>query len=112
MINYHNKIFKPVQNSSNRETFPATTFHYTQEGTMVSAAYAGEPIVKGHLLGLVDEAGGIRMHYHQINNKGMLMTGRCTSTPEMLPGGKIRLHEAWRRANGDYSAGSSVLEEP
>jgi len=39
------------------------------------------------------------------------MTGICTSTPEILPDGKIRLHEKWRWTSGDLSEGESVIEE-
>lgn len=111
MVNYHNKIFKPVRNSVNGETSPATTFHYMQEGNIITAEYAGGNIIKGHLLGLADEKGIIRMHYHQINNQGILMTGQCTSTPEIQPNGKIRLYESWQWTSGDRSAGNSVIEE-
>ena len=33
------------------------------------------------------------MRYHQVNDRGELMTGVCRSTPEVLPDGRIRLHE-------------------
>ena len=39
------------------------------------------------------------------------MTGICQSTPELLPNGKLRLHEAWQWTAGDRSKGSSVIEE-
>lgn len=111
MINYHNKIFRPVQNSENGETTPDTLFHYTQEGNIVMAAYAGGNVQKGHLIGLVNDQGIIDMRYHQVNDKGILMTGQCRSTPERLPNGKIRLHEVWQWTSGDHSEGTSVIEE-
>jgi hypothetical protein len=51
------------------------------------------------------------MRYHQVNNKGELMTGTCQSIPEILPNGKIRLHERWEWTSGDKSLGTSVIEE-
>jgi hypothetical protein len=51
------------------------------------------------------------MHYHQVNTKGELMTGICRSVPEILPDGKILLHETWEWTSGDYSKGKSLLEE-
>lgn len=111
MINYHNKKFKPVSHSGNSETSEKTLFHYKQQGNILSCEYSGGQIVKGHLIGMVDEKGYIDMRYHQINTKGQLMTGTCKSKPEMLPNGKIRLMEEWQWTSGDHSKGTSILEE-
>lgn len=111
MINYNNKIFRPIINTENGETSIDTIFLYKQAGNILTSEYAGGNIIKGHLIGLVDENGIIEMRYHQINNKGELMTGICTSTPELLPNGKIRLHENWQWTCGDKSKGQSIIEE-
>jgi hypothetical protein len=111
MINYHNKTFRPLINSENGETSSETTFHYRQNGNVLTAEYSGGKIVYGHLLGLVDSAGNIDMRYHQINIQGEIMTGVCQSTPEILDNGKIRLHETWEWTSGDFSKGRSVIEE-
>ncbi|WP_433832359.1 n-acetylglutamate synthase [Flavobacterium anhuiense] len=111
MIDYNNKIFKPISNSENGETSSETAFHYKQEGVILTSEYSGGKIKKGHLIGLVNEKGTIEMRYHQINEKGELMTGVCTSKPEILENGKIRLHETWQWTSGDLSKGNSVLEE-
>jgi len=39
------------------------------------------------------------------------MTGVCTSKPEFLANGKIRLHESWKWTSGDKSEGKSINEE-
>jgi hypothetical protein len=39
------------------------------------------------------------------------MTGTCISTPEILPDGRLRLHESWRWTSGDGSSGESAIEE-
>ncbi len=111
MINYNNRIFKPIQNTANSETSGETVFIYKQEGNRVTSEYSGGKIKYGHLLGLVDENGCIDMRYHQVNVYGELMTGICTSTPEVLPNGKLRLHEQWKWTSGDESAGTSIIEE-
>ncbi len=110
-MNYHNKTFRPVQTTSNSETTEDTIFEYKQEGNILTAEYSGGQILKGHLIGLVDELGNIEMRYHQINTKGKLMTGKCWSKPEVLPNGKLRLHQTWEWTSGDKSKGSSILEE-
>jgi hypothetical protein len=111
MINYNNKIFKPVSNTENGETSNETTFLYKQDGNILTSQYAGGKIIAGHLIGLVDNQGNIEMRYHQVNEKGELMTGICTSKPEILENGKIRLHEIWQWTSGDQSKGNSIIEE-
>ncbi|WP_281232569.1 n-acetylglutamate synthase [Flavobacterium gelatinilyticum] len=111
MINYNNKTFSPVSNTENGETSSETFFHYKQNGNILTSEYSGGQIVSGHLIGLVDNEGNIEMRYHQVNKKGELMTGICTSKPEILENGKIRLHETWQWTSGDLSKGNSVIEE-
>lgn len=111
MINYHDRRFIPVSNSANGEVSPDVVFHYQQTGRIVTCSYSGGRIVSGQFIALVDAEGRLDMRYHQVNDRGELMTGVCRSTPELLPDGRIRLHEAWRWTSGDGSSGSSVLEE-
>ncbi len=110
-MNYDQKTFRPIQNTANGETSGETLFHYRQTGRILTAEYAGGEILAGHLIGLVDEQGNIDMRYHQVNIQGELMTGTCRSTPEILPDGRIRLHESWQWTSGDESRGFSVVEE-
>lgn len=111
MINYHNKKFRPVFNADNGETSADTVFHYQQNQNVLTGTYSGGKIIDGHLMALIDEKGSLEMSYHQINSCGQLMTGICKSIPEVMANGKIRLHETWQWTSGDYSAGTSVLEE-
>ena len=110
-MNYNNKKFKIISNSTNGELAEDLTFLYKQEENRVSCDYKGGEIVEGHLLGTVNEQGNINMSYHQINKKGELKTGICQSIAVAMPDGKIRLHEAWQWTSGDLSKGTSVLEE-
>lgn len=106
MIDYNNKVFRPVSNTENGETSNETVFVYKQTGNILTSEYSGGKILKGHLIGLVDESGNINMRYHQVNNKNELMTGICKSRPEILENGKIRLHESWEWTLGDKSKGN------
>lgn len=111
MIDYNGKVFRPIQNTDNGETSSETVFEYQQNGNILSAIYSGGQIKYGQLIGLVDENGNIDMRYHQVNQKGELMTGICRSVPEILKNGKIRLHEAWQWTSADQSEGTSIIEE-
>lgn len=110
-VNYNNLKFKPVSNSQNGEVSDDMIFNYHQSGNIITCDYAGQNIIKGHLIGLVDDNGCIKMSYHQINKDGLLMTGNCISTPEIMSNGKVRLNESWQWTSGDKSKGSSILEE-
>ena len=111
LINYLNRRFVPVRNSANGVLSPEVVFHYQQTGRIVTCRYSGGRIVSGQFIALVDAEGRLDMRYHQVNDRDKLKTGVCRSTPELLPDGRIRLHEAWRWTSGDGSSGSSVLEE-
>jgi hypothetical protein len=111
MIDYNYKKFRPFANSENGDTDAETIFEYKQTGNVLTSDYCGGNIVSGHLIGIVDDHGKIDMRYHHINSEGEIMTGICNSTPEILPNGKIRLHEKWRWTSGDCSDGESVLDQ-
>ncbi len=110
-INYDNRKFRVKSTSESSETDTNTIFHYKQEGHLLTCEYQGGKIQKGHLLGTVDKDGKITMRYHQINTNGELMTGICTSTPEVQSDGKLILHEDWEWTSGNKSKGSSQLIE-
>lgn len=110
-MNYNDKKFRPVSNSENGDVSNEMIFHYQQEGNVLTCEYQSENIKIGHLVGLVDGEGNIEMRYHQISSIGELKTGTCQSRPEVMPNGKIRLHERWRWTSGEGTSGESVLEE-
>jgi hypothetical protein len=77
----------------------------------LTSKYSGGKIIKGQLIGLVDQDGNINMRYHHINIKNEIMSGICHSSPEIMSNGKIRLHENWQWTSGDQSKGKSIIEE-
>ena len=110
-INYDNRRFVTVSKSDNGEVGSATVFHYRHEGDVVWATYRGGSIVFGSLIAKVDEGDGLDMRYQHLNSAGELMTGKCLSTPEVLPDGRLRLREVWQWTSGDFSRGESIIEE-
>lgn len=110
-ITYDGRRFRAVTNAPTGEVDADTVFDYRQEGNLVWATYRGGPIRFGTLIATVDADGGLDMRYQHLNRDGALMTGVCTSTPEVLPDGRLRLHERWQWTSGDRSSGSSIVEE-
>jgi hypothetical protein len=60
---------------------------------------------------MMGEDGALNMRYHHLNKSGGFMLGKCISTPEVLPDGRIKFHEKWQWLSGDMSSGHSAIEE-
>ena len=110
-MNYDGKIFRSVENSESGDVGAETVFHYHQHDDVVWSEYSGGSVVRGHLIAVCNADGVLDMRYQHVNCYGQLMTGECRSTPEILPDGRIRLHEKWQWTCGDRSSGESVIEE-
>jgi hypothetical protein len=111
-FNYNNRHFVGVSNSETGEVSSDTVFHYHQQDDVVWATYQGGSIRFGTLVAtVVGAAGVLQMRYQHVNQEGELCTGKCVSTPEVLPDGRYRLHETWQWTSGDLSTGSSIVEE-
>ncbi len=110
-VDYDGRRFRSVENSETGEVGPETVFGYRQDGDVVSATYEGGDVRFGTLVATADNEGNLDARYGHVNVSGELMTGECRSTPEVLPDGRLRLHEEWRWTSGDGSSGRSVVEE-
>ena len=110
-MNYDGRIFRAVANSSNGDVDETTRFEYHQVDSVVWATYRGGDIAFGTLLATSDDAGNLNMRYQHLDHAGCFKTGKCLSTPEVMPDGRIRLHERWQWTSGDASEGTSTLEE-
>ena len=110
-IDYEGRTFRSVSNSDTGEVGADTYFHYHQKDDLVWAEYSGGELRFGTLIAMVAPDGSLDMRYQHVNKKGELMTGVCRSNPEILPDGRLRLHEKWQWTSGDLSAGESIIEE-
>ena len=110
-VSYEGRRFRSVENSATGEVGPETVFAYRQSGDVVSATYEGGGVRSGVLIATADGGGSLDARYAHVNASGGLMTGECRTTPEVLPDGRLRLHEEWRWTSGDGSSGRSVVEE-
>ena len=110
-IDYDNRIFKSIKNSENGDINELTRFYYHHKGTIIWAEYVGGDVLRGQLLALQLNNGKLEVNYHHINTKHEFKTGQCLSEPEILPDGRIRLHENWKWTSGDHSSGQSIIEE-
>lgn len=111
MINYDGRTFVSINNTANGEVSSKTTFEYKQEGNILSATYSGGEILKGTMIGIVQEDGCLQFNYNHVNDKQEIRGGQCLSTPEVLSDGRIRLQERWKWSDREQSEGESIVEE-
>ena len=111
MINYNERTFVSTENTVNGEVSSQTVFEYKQTDHIISATYHGGEIVQGMLIGLIKEDGCLQFRYNHVNRRNEIRGGECVSTPEILPDGRIRLHEQWKWLDAENTEGSSIIEE-
>jgi threonine dehydratase len=111
LIDYNNRVFRSVATSPAGDVDSETRFLYRHEGNIVWATYEGGGIRFGTLTALVRPNGSLDMRYQQISSGGFIKTGRCMSRPEVLPDGRVCLHEEWRWTEGGEGEGRSRVEE-
>lgn len=110
-LNYHDRIFRSVSNSEGGDVGAGTEFHYRQEGRIVWATYRGGGVAFGTLIATVLGDGRLDMRYHHVAAGGGIRSGRCVSTPHLLPDGRICLDESWTWTEGGEGEGQSSIVE-
>lgn len=110
-ITYNDRRFRSVASSGGGDVSGETVFHYHQDGNVVWATYQGGGVRFGTLTAIVLADSKLNMRYQQVAIDGMIKTGRCLSTPEILADGRIRLHESWEWTEGGSGKGQSIVEE-
>jgi hypothetical protein len=109
--NLEGKVFTAVTNTDGGEVSRETLFYYHQNDDIITADYNGGMIIQGHIIGKILDTGQLDFVYHHINNNNQLMVGKCISTPEFLPDGRLKFKEEWQWLSGDNSCGYSEIEE-
>ncbi|HEY0638776.1 MAG TPA: hypothetical protein VGD67_14095 [Pseudonocardiaceae bacterium] len=106
---YGGRSFRPVD----REPGPVGTAppvgRYFQDGDLVWAEFSGASVRAGRLVGTCRPDGTIDAAYCYVTGAGDTVSGTCVSVPTVLPDGRVRLAEHWRRVDG--SSGVSHIEE-
>ena len=102
------RLFTAVENSESGEVSDQTIFCYHQKGNVIWAEYSGGSVVKGFLVGTMDEKQCLHFTYQHINTAGKLKAGSCDSEPQE-ENGRLRFYEKWQWTTGE--AGNSIIEE-
>ncbi|UCD64012.1 MAG: n-acetylglutamate synthase [Candidatus Zixiibacteriota bacterium] len=109
-IDYNDKYFVGVMNYDDGDLTRDTVYHYRQKGDIVWGSFEGGNCRHGNFVARVLDDGNLDMVWQYLNKEGKLVSGGCRSTPEMLPDGRIRLHESWH-VHGTEVSGTSAVEQ-
>lgn len=112
MINYDGRTFRSAAAETAGANGAGPIGHYHQDGAVVWAEFAGGKVVRGSLVGSCTSDGVLDLAYSQLLSTGEVIAGRCTSVPDVLEDGRIRLREHWQRLGPGGGTGVSVIEEP
>ncbi len=102
------RFFTAIENSESGEVSSQTIFAYHQKGNVIWAEYSGGSIIKGFLLGTIDDNNNLHFNYQHINTDNKLKSGSCDSVPK-TENGILRFYEKWKWTDGEE--GTSIIEE-
>jgi hypothetical protein len=110
-LDYNNRFFAGVANSGYGDFTVQTAFHYRQEGAVVWGTYKGGGVLFGTLIATIDESGCLETRWQYVSKTRELKAGTCLCVPEILPDGRLRLHQVWYMTMGGQAEGTSMIEE-
>lgn len=110
--NYDNHVFRMVSTGEQNDFSSDTVFILHQEGKTLWGDFSGGSIIKGFLVGTVNEAGELDYCWNYVNNAYEKKMGEAKAVPENLSDERIRLVET-RTFNIEGKAHSirSIYEE-
>jgi hypothetical protein len=108
-IDYDGRRFCPAGPDAEHES--GRVAQYRQQQDLLWGEFSGGQARRGSLTGTCSEDGVLDFAYCLVLDSGEIISGRCHSTPTMLPDGRIRLDEQWQRFEPHAASGTSALEE-
>lgn len=108
ILNYDGRRFSPADGVPGEQSRVAV---YRQDGDLLWGEFSGGHARRGSLAGICTPDGALDFAYCMVLDGGQVISGRCHSTPTVLPDGRIRLHEEWERYGPGGGRGISAIEE-
>ena len=102
--------FRGAGTTCTGEVGEGTLFEYHERDGVVWARYEGGAVRLGFLVGTRD-GDRLEFRYSHLTVAGDTANGRCSSTIERLPDGRLRLHETWEWESRPGSGTSTVEEQ-
>jgi len=110
IINFNNKTFSLVQNSTAGSAGTETKFNYKQEGNMVTADYYGGIIRYGKIIAILKE-NKLDMLYQCLTVSNELKAGKAMADISVLDDGKLKLQLNWEWLGDNGEKGISEYIE-
>jgi len=110
IINFNNKTFSLVQNSTAGSAGAETKFNYKQEGNMVTADYYGGIIRYGKIIAILKE-NKLDMLYQCLTVSNELKAGKAMADISVLDDGKLKLQLNWEWLGDNGEKGISEYIE-
>jgi hypothetical protein len=107
MINYDGRKFRPVADGAAEGRVAV----YRQDGDLLWGEFQGGRARRGVLAGTCAPDGRLDFAYCMVTEDGNVISGHCSSTPQVLADGRIRLDEVWERYGPHADRGTSCIEE-
>jgi hypothetical protein len=107
-IDYDGRRFRPADGHGHEDGRVAV---YRQAGDLLWGEFGGGRARHGSLSGTCAPDGSLDFAYCMVLDDGGIVSGRCRSTPTVLPDDRIRLHETWERYSPVPGRGESAIEE-
>ncbi|MGO1596780.1 MAG: hypothetical protein ACTHYC_09715 [Sphingobacterium sp.] len=82
MINYHNRTFRGIDEASSQTNTLRFRLQFRQIGKVIIAEFSSHDTPYGQLLGQFTEYGVLALHYHRVDENGLIDYGRCTIYPQ------------------------------
>ena len=109
-INFNNKTFSLLENSTNGKVNAETVFEYKQEGDLVTADYHGGPIRYGKIIAVLKDV-KLHMLYQCMTTENELKAGKAIAKIEFTEQGKMKLSFDWEWLGDKPQKGTSEYIE-
>ena len=108
-MNLDNIKMNVIETSGNGVVNELTIFSFSQINNVVSATYSGGQIVKGFLVGVIDE-NKLHFSYCQLQEDGKMDNG-ASECDISIENGKIKLIEHFKWASRNNETGINVFQQ-
>lgn len=105
-INLNNRVFMPLENSSNGIVDTQTIFTFTHSGETFHANYKGGDITNGYIIGQFTTQHTANLLYQCLTTSGELKAGKAIASFTQIDN-RVSIDMKWQWLNGDGSAGTS-----
>ncbi|HVZ39477.1 MAG TPA: n-acetylglutamate synthase [Candidatus Kapabacteria bacterium] len=111
--NYDGKVFMGTvgYEGDDGDFNERTVIRYYQNGNVLWGTCENDGTIFSVLSGFVRDDGSLDFSFSFARASGVVGSGRCSSTLEVLDDGRFRLHESWRELDGGSASGTSIIEE-